>query len=174
MSKDLKEKAIQIKGNEYVQVKDRIVYFNETYENGCIKTEVISDDSVEIVFKAIVIPDVSNSDRQFVGSASGVRGGQGVDKTSAVENAETSAVGRALAMMGIGVLESIASADEINKSGSQSYDYKKKKTNSEQVYGTDSGKKCTICGESITDKVASYSMDKYGKHLCFEHQGNAV
>jgi transcriptional regulator NrdR family protein len=43
-----------------------------------------------------------------------------VNKTAALENAETSAVGRALAMMGIGVIESIASVDEINKAhGSQ-------------------------------------------------------
>ena len=39
-----------------------------------------------------------------------------VNKTSAIENAETSAVGRALGLiMGIGVIESIASADEMNK-----------------------------------------------------------
>jgi hypothetical protein len=38
-----------------------------------------------------------------------------VNKTSALENCETSAVGRALAFMGIGVIDSIASVDEVNK-----------------------------------------------------------
>lgn len=169
MSKDLKEKAINIKGKDYVQVKDRILFFNEKYENGCIKTEVISDDGSEIVFKAIAIPDVSNIDRAFIGTASGVRGGQGVDKTSAVENAETSAVGRALAMMGIGVLESVASADEINKSSTQTY---KQKSSKATVYGDDKGDKCSECGDSITDKVANYSLDKYGKKLCFDCQNS--
>jgi len=170
MTKDLKEKAINIKGKDYVQVKDRILFFNEKYEDGCIKTEVISDDGSEIVFKAIAIPDVSNIDRAFIGTASGVRGGQGVDKTSAVENAETSAVGRALAMMGIGVLESVASADEINKSSTQTYS---KKTTADKVYGQDRGDKCADCGDSISDKVAKYSLDKYGKKLCFDCQGNS-
>jgi hypothetical protein len=169
MSKDLKEKAINIKGKDYVQVKDRILYFNETYKNGCIKTEVISDDGTEIVFKAIAIPDVSNIDRAFIGTASGVRGGQGVDKTSAVENAETSAVGRALAMMGIGVLESVASADEINKSSTQTY---KKKSSKETVYGEHKGDFCDECGKAVTDKVANYSKEKYGRVLCFDHQNN--
>jgi hypothetical protein len=167
--KELKGKAIKIQNKLYVQVKDRILFFNEKYENGCIKTEVISDDGSEIVFKAIAIPDVSNIDRAFIGTASGVRGGQGVDKTSAVENAETSAVGRALAMMGIGVLESVASADEINKSSTQTY--KQAKSGSKAtVYGDNKGDKCSECGDSITDKVANYSLDKYGKKLCFNCQ----
>ena len=38
-----------------------------------------------------------------------------VNKTAALENASTSAVGRALGYMGIGVIESIASADEMAK-----------------------------------------------------------
>jgi hypothetical protein len=38
-----------------------------------------------------------------------------VNKTSALENAETSAVGRACAFAGIGVIDSIASADEVHK-----------------------------------------------------------
>ena len=115
--KTLKNKAIKIKGKDYVQVKDRVTYFNDTYPNGSIETKVESDNGKEIIFCAKVTPDVSNPDRHFTGFAGGIRGGSGVDSTSAVENAETSAIGRALAMMGIGIMDSVASADEMHKAG---------------------------------------------------------
>lgn len=115
--KTLKSKAISIKGKEYVMVKDRITYFNENYPNGSITTLVQSDNDKEIIFEAQVTPDVSNPERYFTGYAGGIRGGSGVDSTSAIENAETSAVGRALAMMGIGIIDSVASVDEMHKAG---------------------------------------------------------
>lgn len=116
MDKSLKNKAVNIKGKEYVQVHDRILYFNETYENGAITTELLSKpEDQRIVIKAVVTPDLSKPERYFTGHAQEVVGDGFINKTSAMENAETSAVGRALAMLGIGVIESIASVDEINK-----------------------------------------------------------
>lgn len=112
--KSLKSKAINIKGKEYVLVADRITFFNENYPDGSIETELLSQPEAEhIVIKAIVRPDAS--ERKFVGHSQAKIGDGYINKTAALENAETSAVGRALAMMGIGVIESIASADEINK-----------------------------------------------------------
>ncbi|OPZ94723.1 MAG: hypothetical protein BWY74_00334 [Firmicutes bacterium ADurb.Bin419] len=114
-SKDLKDKAIQIKGKSYVQVPDRIIYFNETYQNGSIKTEIISQTDSTITIRATVTPDVDKPERIFTGTAQEWKDDPRsmVNKTSFVENAETSAVGRALAMLGIGVIDSIASVDEI-------------------------------------------------------------
>jgi hypothetical protein len=114
--KQLKDKAIDIKGKDYVMVKDRILYFNEKYPNGCIHTEAKRhEDRYE--FKAYVVPDISNEKRIFTGHSQAVIGDGYINKTAAMENAETSAVGRALAMMGIGVIDSIASVDEMNKAG---------------------------------------------------------
>lgn len=114
-NKDLKEKAIDIKGKQYVLVSDRILAFNEEYPKGSIETHAqlkeIGDDFVYIV-NAIVSPEEG---RKFCGSSQAVVGEGYINKTSALENAETSAVGRALAMMGIGVLDSVASVDEIKK-----------------------------------------------------------
>jgi hypothetical protein len=112
--------TIKFKGKDYIEVKERVKYFNEKYKNGCIKTEMLSNE-IRIDFKAIVIPDVKEPERFFTGhsQASFDDKTSFVNKTSALENAETSAVGRALAFMNIGIVDSIASIDEINKAKSQ-------------------------------------------------------
>jgi hypothetical protein len=110
MGKDLKEKAIDFKGKLYVQVADRVKYFNDTYKSGSITTKIIHNDEKSIIIKATVSP---TDGVFFTGIAEEIRGEGYINKTSAVENCETSAVGRALAFMGIGVIDSIASKDEI-------------------------------------------------------------
>ena len=115
MDKNLKSKAILIKGREYVQVSHRIIFFNENYKDGCIGTELVtSPESDHIIIKATVYPE-GLAGRKFTGYSQATIGDGMVNKTSALENAETSAVGRALALMGIGVIDSVASVDEINK-----------------------------------------------------------
>lgn len=116
MTKQLTDKAIDIKGKKYVLVSDRVLYFNETYPNWCIQTQrIMVEESWVEVFKATVIPDCEHMDRYFTGYSQAKWGDWFINKTSALENAETSAVGRALAMMWIWVIDSIASVDEINK-----------------------------------------------------------
>lgn len=113
--KSLADKAISIQGKDYVLVSDRIIYFNDTYPGGSIMTDLITDpESQNVIIKASVHPGEDDS-RIFTGYSQAVKGAGFINKTAALENAETSAVGRALAMMGIGVIDSVASADEINK-----------------------------------------------------------
>ena len=115
-SKSLKSKAINIKGKSYVQVADRVLFFVDTYPNGSITTELLSEPSSDtVVIKATVTPDCDKPQQKFTGLAQEVWGSTNINKTSAMENGETSAVGRALAFMGIGVIESIASVDEVHK-----------------------------------------------------------
>lgn len=115
--------TVDIKGKAYVLVKDRILAFNEQYKYGSIATELLSrpEDKVIVVKATVTVPTVSGNPnvdyvfRVFTGHSQAVVGEGYINKTAALENAETSAVGRALAMMGIGVIDSIASVDEINK-----------------------------------------------------------
>lgn len=114
---DLKNKAIKIKGKDYVQVKDRVLFFNEEYTNGRITTELVSNEGDEVVVKATVTPDVKNPERYFTGYSQANKTQGMINKTAALENCETSAIGRALASMGIGILDGLASADEMYKAG---------------------------------------------------------
>lgn len=117
----LTDKAVDIKGKKYVLVSDRILYFNETYPNGSITTELISDPNADmVVMKATAIPDITKPERKFTGYSQATWGEGFINKTSALENCETSCVGRCLSMMGIGVIDSIASVDEIKKAEIQS------------------------------------------------------
>lgn len=110
--KTLEDKAITIKGKKYVLVSDRVTYFNQEYPEGSITTDLISEPTSDMV---IMKATIKTGSQTFTGHSQAIIGDGPVNKTAALENAETSAVGRALAMMGIGVVESIASADEINK-----------------------------------------------------------
>ena len=109
--------TINIKGKSYVMVKDRIFAFNELYPNGSISNIIVSYNGGKVVIEATVIPDVSNPTRLFRDFSQADESQGMINKTSALENACTSAVGRALAMMGIGIVDSFASADEMVKAG---------------------------------------------------------
>lgn len=105
--------SINIKGKEYVQVHERVRHFNESYPFGAIHTQIEYDGDL-IRCKAVVYPNVQDTpSRYFTGHAEEDRKVGMINKNSAVMNAETSAVGRALGMMGIGIIEGFASADEV-------------------------------------------------------------
>lgn len=115
--KSLADKAVDIKGKQYVLVSDRVLYFIEHYPDGSITTELLSKpEDQRVVVKATVRPNAGML-LAFTGHSQAVVGEGYINKTSALENAETSAVGRALAFLGIGVIDSVASADELGKAG---------------------------------------------------------
>lgn len=110
-----KLKTVDIKGKPYVMVHDRILEFHRLYKNGSISSSHVKEGETWIV-RTTIQPDMENAGRVFTGLAQEVEGDGFINKTSALENAETSAVGRALGMLGIGIIDGIASADEIHKS----------------------------------------------------------
>lgn len=159
--KSLKEKAIDIKGKKYVLVSDRVLYFNENYPNWSIQTTRESVGDMEIV-KAFVVPDISTPTRMFTWYSQAKRGDGFINKTSALENAETSAVGRALAMMWIWVIDSIASVDEINKAENTAKSQKKATYQSrfqKAISNTEFMRNCLDENDFIEKIRAKYELD---------------
>jgi hypothetical protein len=105
-------KTITIKGRQYVPVVERLKEFqnNEKYAGWKIKPAIIDVSLEYVVMKATILDD-KDVERAW-GHAGEKREGF-VNTTSWVENCETSAIGRALAMLGIGVIDDIASGDEV-------------------------------------------------------------
>ena len=103
--------------NDYAEVKDRIEEFVKDFSTGSIQTFLRSFDGPEVVFEARIFrtpEDVMNG-VYTSGFAREVEGKSPVNKTSHVENCETSAIGRALANMGYGTDANRASRSEMLK-----------------------------------------------------------
>lgn len=104
--------TMDIKGKAYVLVNERIKAFRMLYPNGTISTELLSDDGNRCVFRAVVRDEEEHC--LGTGHAYEVESSSYINKTSYIENCETSAVGRALAMAGIGIDTSVASYEEVD------------------------------------------------------------
>ena len=160
---ELKDKAIDIKGKKYVLVSDRVLYFNENYPNGSIQTTRETVWDMEIV-KAFVVPDIEKPTRMFTWYSQAKRWDGFINKTSALENAETSAVGRALAFMGIWVIDSIASVDEINKAENTAKATPKKVNNwwfQKAITNVEFMKECLDQNDFIEKIKSKYEIDEF-------------
>lgn len=102
--------TIDVKGKDYVEVNQRVLAFRELYPNGTIDTELISNTDGVCVMKARVF---DGEKLLASGLAYEKESSSFINKTSFIENCETSAVGRALGFLGIGIGTSIASAEEV-------------------------------------------------------------
>ena len=106
-------KSVNIKGKEYITVNERLIFFTTQpkYKGWRISEDVVSLDEKEGLFKVTIInPD---GFEMAVAHAQEYRDSSYINKTSFVENGFTSALGRALGYLGIGIDTAIASADEV-------------------------------------------------------------
>lgn len=103
--------TMDIKGKAYVLVNERVKAFRELYPEGSIQTQLVSDENGVCTIKAsVMIGDLVLA----TGYAQEKESSSYINKTSYIENCETSAVGRALGFLGIGIDTSIASAEEVD------------------------------------------------------------
>ena len=108
-----KLKTVNIKGKEYVEVNERLRAFRTLpeYKGYSLESEIISLENGVITIKA-VIRDAGGFIKA-TGLAQEKESSSFINKTSFVENCETSAWGRALGNLGIGIDTSVASAEEV-------------------------------------------------------------
>lgn len=104
-------KTTNIKGKEYAEVNQRIKAFRMVYPEGKIMTSLISCSDGVCVFKASVYGN--DNTPLGTGHAYEKESSSFINKTSYIENCETSAVGRALGMCGFGIDTSVCSAEEL-------------------------------------------------------------
>lgn len=110
-------KSTPVKGKPYVEVNERIKAFRQLCPQGAIVTEMLSNNDGVCVFRATIY----NEEQNIIGTGTAYEreGSSNINKTSYIENCETSAVGRALGMCGFGIDTSIASAEEVSNAIAQ-------------------------------------------------------
>ena len=120
-------KTTDIKGKEYAEVNQRVKAFRMVYPEGAISTHLVSLENGVCVFKAAVYSSAEYVDEEYnsmegiypeqnllaTGYAYEKEGSSFINKTSFIENCETSAIGRALGFCGFGIDTSIASYEEV-------------------------------------------------------------
>ena len=104
-------KTINIKGKDYVEVNERIKYFRKEYPDWSLITEIQRLENGFCLIKASAIDE--NDNVRATGHAYENENSTFINKTSYIENCETSAVGRCLGILGIGIDTSVASAEEV-------------------------------------------------------------
>ena len=154
-----------IKGKEYAEVNQRIKAFRMVYPTGYINTEIVSNESGVCVIRACVGYREDNGDIVALGSGTAYEkeNSSFINKTSYIENCETSAVGRALGMAGFGIDTSVASYEEVQNAIAN------------QNKPISNEPKCSNCGAIIkangkysAHDIAQASFAKYGRVLCID------
>jgi hypothetical protein len=156
-----KFKTTNIRGKQYVEVNERIKFFRqeEQYKNWTLMSEFTALDAEQAVCKATIADE--NGRVIATGHAHEERGSSNINKTSYVENCETSAVGRALALLGIGIDTSIASANEVQDA------IAKQDSTQEAAPVENIMDKAVNYVKSSTDKQKAFDsiISKYGEQL---------
>lgn len=111
-----KSPTVDIKGKSYTQVSTRINIFRKYFPTATIETFIVHNDDIRVIIQTKIIIDGSIV---ATGYAEELRGdGNYINQTSAVENCETSSIGRALSNLGLGGSE-YASSFEVENTISQ-------------------------------------------------------
>lgn len=108
-------RTTDVRGKEYAEVNQRVRAFRMLYPEGAIVTTMLSNDGEAGKRTCVFRTEVYDSEGKLLstGTAYENEGSTNINRTSYLENCETSAVGRALGFLGLGVDVAIASAEEV-------------------------------------------------------------
>ena len=148
--------TVPLKGKQYVMVKDRVNAFRELFPEWSIVTDVIADDGVSVTMKATVADEEGRV--KATGHAQERYNATQINKTSALENCETSAIGRALALLGIGIDDSFASANETEQAQAQQNAGEKWPEPTEKISGPEIAKVRALLGDRLDDALKYYKV----------------
>ena len=153
-------KTIDVKGKDYAEVPQRIKAFRSLFPNGAIETSIISNDNQMVVMKATVRDEEGHILGE--GHAYEKESSSFINKTSYIENCETSAVGRALGMCGFGIDISVASYEEVaNAINNQDRMKAEKAMETTPKTEEEARKKCSEAQANFVEKlVAEKHIDK--------------
>jgi hypothetical protein len=139
---------VNIHGKQYKTVALRVNEFRENHQDWGIVTEVVEADEKIVIMRAAIL----NEQDRIIGTgyAEEQRGSSMINKTSALENCETSAIGRALAACGYAGTE-YASANEVENA----------------IHQQSNGEKMVKIAKKVKDEVVMQST------LCLERGDEA-
>lgn len=152
--------TVNIKGKEYVMVKDRVKSLREVFPDFSIMTEILNIDEESVTIRATIIDESGNI--KATGHAHELKGASPINRTSYVENAETSAIGRAIGLLGIGIDDSFGSADEVANAMKQQAEPDKVTAREAKVLKMMMGK-YNIDTKKVLDWVGASSVDEMTK-----------
>jgi hypothetical protein len=153
-------KSINIKGKEYITVNERLKHFRSSpdFKGWSITESIESLTEKEGIFK-VSIKD-SNGITMVNAHAQEYRDSSYINKTSFVENGFTSALGRALGYLGIGIDTSIASAQEMQNAIHNQENPKKEKDNRPWLNETQLRSTLTGTKKQAESVVKNFRMKK--------------
>lgn len=138
---------VNIHGKEYMTVARRVELAHDDKALESVETEVLSHDPV------VIRATVRVRGKAFTGISSvSLDSPRVIEKHNPYEVAETSAVGRALGFAGYGLIESIASADEMVRATSPQVSEADSKQNTSTI--------CEVCGKPATEKKGTTKSGK--------------
>lgn len=171
--KDIEEANKQIlktdiKGKGYAQVNSRIMAFRKLFPEGLIKTEIVSNEPDEKGIHTAVMRayayETDGGKLLGTGTAYEKENSTFINKTSYLENVETSAVGRCLGMLGLGVDEAFASAEEVQTA--QANQQEKPKQEKQKKVSTASEPQITLIKKLYNPEEIEGMVHRLGKeHL---------